>query len=504
MVFSSSIFVFFFLPLVLLAYGSLAVLLRIGRFPSDLSFRILNGLLLIASLVFYAWGEPILVLVMIGATWVNYILGRFLGSVQDGAGNPADRKRRKWILGLAVGLNLLLLGIFKYFNFGVDNLNALLEILGLEALKVPWAITLPLGISFYTFQLMSYVIDVYRGDAPPCRSFVSFASYITMFPQLVAGPIVRYADIVPYLFKRSVSLDGFAYGVRRFVYGLGKKLLIANVVAVPADSIFGLSPEQLTAPLAWLGAFLYYLQIYFDFSGYSDMAIGMGHMFGFKFMENFNYPFRAWSLREFWRRWHISLSTWIRDYLYIPLGGNRVSPVRQLFNLFIVFVLCGLWHGPSWSYVTWGLLHGGLMVAEKMGWERFTERWVHPAIRILSTQLYVCICFLLFRTESFLQTRDMVMAMFGNGASVDISVPVSFFLTRDVLAAMTFGLLLGFPILPFIWKKVAELWRGHPLLSSVLVTWGYWGEVLCLSAVFLACSLQMASGTHNPFIYFRF
>ncbi|MCB9883058.1 MAG: MBOAT family protein [Planctomycetes bacterium] len=328
MVFSTATFLFAFLPAVLLLY-----------FAVPRAWR--NGWLLFASLFFYAWGETWIVAVMLASIFVNWALAL---SLEEGG------PRRTWVVALSVLFNLGLLVAFKYANFVVDNVNPLLVAAGLPAMQIP-AISLPIGISFFTFQALSYVIDVYRGQARVQRNPLDFALYIALFPQLIAGPIVRYRDVAEQIESRTCSADLFAEGVRRFVFGLAKKMLIANTVASVADRIFALPNEELTLGLSWLATVCYSLQIYFDFSGYSDMAIGLGLMFGFRYLENFAYPYAADSITKFWRRWHMSLSTWFRDYVYIPLGGNRGSRIATYRNLVIVFFLCGLWHGASWTFV---------------------------------------------------------------------------------------------------------------------------------------------------------
>ncbi|MBE0586337.1 MAG: MBOAT family protein, partial [Desulfofustis sp.] len=331
MVFSSTIFLFVFLPLVLLSY------MVAGR-----KFR--NVILLAASLLFYAWGENVFVLLMLISIALNYCFGLLIDHSQQ----------RGWSgkipLILALLTNLGLLGFFKYANFLIDNLNTILINLDFEPVEMQ-AVHLPIGISFFTFQALSYVIDLYRGQASVQKSPINVALYISLFPQLIAGPIVRYHDVAEQIVHRTTRFDDFTYGIRRFIIGLGKKVLVANVLGRTADYMFSLPADSIPAGLAWLGAVSYTLQIYYDFSGYSDMAIGLGRMFGFRFLENFNYPYAAQSIREFWRRWHISLSSWFRDYLYISLGGNRHGATRTYVNLMIVFFLCGLWHGASWTFV---------------------------------------------------------------------------------------------------------------------------------------------------------
>lgn len=496
---------FFLLPVTLVLYHGVAGLMRAGGCTGAATARTLNALVLAASVVFYAWGEPMLVFVMLGSTVANYLFGRAMAAVPPGPDGVVRRSgTRRVLVTLAVIFNVVLLAVFKYYHFGLDSVNAVLGGMGFEPLQSPWTIALPLGISFYTFQLMSYAIDVYRGDAPPCRDFISFAAYITMFPQLVAGPIIRYADIQPRLFERSLELDDFAKGVRRFVLGLGKKLLVANVVSVPVDAIYALGPDQVSAPLAWLAALGYYVQLYYDFSGYSDMAIGMGWMLGFHFMENFNYPYLSKSFSEFWRRWHISLSTWIRDYLFIPLGGSRRGRGRVLFNLFLVYLFCGLWHGASWTYVVWGLINGAFMMAEREGWEAFCERRFPRVVRIAAMQLVFILTLVLFRSESFALTGRFLRLMFGFFPAGTAAPRLDCFLTRDVMLAMAAGLVLSYPVVPFLGAKLRSALERIPdgarRLRPALYALDYAG----LALILLACSMQLAAGTHNPFLYFRF
>ncbi|MGD8338870.1 MAG: MBOAT family protein, partial [Desulfobacterales bacterium] len=378
MLFSSIIFLFQFLPLCLLLY------FLAGK-------RLRNLLLLIASLVFYAWGESYYVLLMLVSILVNYLCGLMIDRYRG-------RQAARGFLIAAIAFNVLSISVFKYANFLVDNLNTLLSQIGAGPIELA-PIHLPIGISFFTFQAMSYAVDVYRRDAPVQRNPLNIGLYIALFPQLIAGPIIRYHDIAAQLIRRRVRLDDLSYGIERFVVGLGKKVLIANQVAIIADQVFSFPYETLTPGVAWLGVLCYTLQIYFDFSGYSDMAIGIGRMFGFHFLENFNYPYISRSIREFWRRWHISLSSWFRDYLYIPLGGNHRGPLRTYLNLLIVFFLCGLWHGASWNFVIWGLLHGLFLVIERLGFEKILNRWWSP-LRYLYVMLVVCTGWVFFRAEN--------------------------------------------------------------------------------------------------------
>lgn len=454
-----------------------------------------NAFLLCASLFFYAWGELSFLWVMLVSIVCNY----FFAIAID------DLRQTRWAkvaLGLAVISNLGLLCFFKYIGFIETNLNYLFAFLHLHPLRIH-NVALPLGISFFTFHSLSYVIDVYRKQAVAQRNPINLALYISLFPQLVAGPIIRYHDVCDQLTERTVNLDKFAEGVRRFVSGLGKKMLIANVVAVPADKIFGLPPTELTTGLAWLGAVCYMLQIYFDFSGYSDMAIGLGLMFGFRFLENFNFPYISQSIREFWQRWHISLSNWFRDYLYIPLGGNRCSPTRVTFNLLTVFFLCGLWHGASWNFIVWGLYHGSFLGLERSG----LGEWLEKMPRILRhayVLLVVLIGWVFFRADTLSYGLAFLAAMFGfaHGGTGYYSVPM--FLNREVALVIVLGVLGSTPII----KNM--LFNADPGQLSLFKSAFYAPRLaatarLTFIALVMSFSImEMASGTYNPFIYFRF
>ena len=350
MVFSSLLFLFYFLPAVLAVYF---IVPRKAK----------NVVLLLFSLFFYAWGEPVYILLMLFSICMDYLLGLWMERVKQAPG------RAKKVLALAVVLNVALLGFFKYADFFVENLNALTG-LAIPALQIP----LPIGISFYTFQAMSYLIDLYRGDVPVQRNIISFGTYVSLFPQLIAGPIVRMRTVVGELADRRENFDDFSSGVKRFVTGLGKKVLIANTVGAVWSQISAMEIRELPVLTAWIGLFAFTFQIYFDFSGYSDMAIGLGRMFGFHFLENFDYPYISKSITEFWRRWHISLSSWFKEYVYIPLGGNRKGFPKQIRNILIVWLLTGFWHGASWNFVAWGLYFGVLLIAEKLFLLRFLEK----------------------------------------------------------------------------------------------------------------------------------
>ncbi|MCA8968921.1 MAG: MBOAT family protein [Planctomycetes bacterium] len=484
MVFSTATFLFAFLPIVLLLY-----------FAVPRRWR--NGWLLFASLFFYAWGETWIVAVMLASILVNWALALLL---DDG------RPRRKWGVALSVVFNLGLLVAFKYANFLVDNLNPVLVAAGMPAMAIP-VISLPIGISFFTFQALSYVIDVYRGQARVQRNPLDFALYIALFPQLIAGPIVRYVDVAEQIESRTCSADLFADGVRRFVFGLAKKMLIANTVASVADRIFALPNEELTLGLSWLATVCYSLQIYFDFSGYSDMAIGLGLMFGFRYLENFAYPYAADSITKFWRRWHMSLSTWFRDYVYIPLGGNRGSRIATYRNLVIVFFLCGLWHGASWTFVLWGIYHGAFLVFERLG----AGRIVHDAPRALrhAYTLFVVACgWVLFRATSIDQALEFYGAMLGFGAGNGIAHEAGAYLDSEVILTILLGGVAAMPVLPSIgqWaQRVLDRNEAVPSVTGVLAVSAMRGLLLCILAVlFVACATKLAASTYNPFIYFRF
>ena len=481
MVFSSTIFLFFFLPLTLLAYF---VVGPRGR----------NAILLAASLLFYAWGETVYLLVMLFSIAANYLFGRLIDHARQ-------RGRRGWLAFVcAVATNLGLLGFFKYANFLVDNLNPVLPVLGLAPMDIG-RVHLPIGISFFTFQALSYIIDLYRNETTVQRSLLNFALYKALFPQLIAGPIVRYRDVAREIERRTVSLHDFASGVQRFIIGLGKKVLIANVMGRAADTIFATPAETLPATLAWTGAIAFMLQIYFDFSGYSDMAIGLGRMFGFHFLENFNYPYIARSVREFWRRWHISLSTWFRDYLYIPLGGNRHGPVRTGANLLLVFLLCGLWHGASWTFLIWGVYHGIFLVLERVpAVRRLLDRLPAP-VQHAYVLLVVLVGWVFFRADTFAHALAYLQAM------VDFSRPPLFnsqlFLALNnefslTLAAAVIGSTPVFMLL--------QRWRtGRPIVPAPAMRWlAATAQVGSLGFVLVYSIAAVLGGAHNPFLYFRF
>jgi len=474
MVFSSLPFLYFFLPLVLAGYFLLPRVLR-------------NGFLFAASILFYAWGESWYVLVMLGSIAFNWAAGLFI----QGASGTA----RRWLLGGAVAANLGALLWFKYANFLADNLSLALG----GALPHLDPIHLPIGISFFTFQAVSYVVDIARGDVPAQRGFVAYGMYKSLFPQLIAGPIVRYRDVAGEVGRRATRLDDVASGIGRFVVGLGKKVLIANVVAGPADAVFALPADQLTPGLAWYGAVCYALQIYFDFSAYSDMAIGIGRILGFHFLENFNFPYAATSLQDFWRRWHISLSSWFRDYLYIPLGGSRGGAARTAFNLFVVFLLCGFWHGAAWTFIVWGLWHGFFLAAERWGLGALVAALPRVVQHAYALAL-VLAGWVFFRADSLGHALDYLRAMAGLGsAPTGLAWPIDT-VSPEVLAVIAVGSLASLRVAERAYAWIERATAERPLLLSPWLALRLAG----LGAIMLASTASLTAGSFNPFIYFRF
>ena len=458
MVFSSLIFLFAFLPAVLTCYYIVP-----KRFV-----RARNMVLLLFSLFFYFYGEPKLIVMLVLSILMNYLFGLSMRSTY-----------RKPLLILCVIANLSLLGVFKYLNFFIRTADSLF------GLSVPvTSIVMPIGISFYTFQALSYVIDVYRREVPPQHDPFSLALYVSMFPQLIAGPIVRYHDVNEQLAVREHSIPQFSEGVSRFIFGLSKKVLLSNVFAQIADGIFAYAPHELSAAGAWMGAIGYTLQIYFDFSGYSDMAIGLGKMFGFEFLENFNYPYISKSVTEFWRRWHISLSTWFRDYVYIPLGGNRCSPARHICNLLAVWTLTGFWHGANWTFMAWGLYFGILLILEKKFLSRLIDR-LPAVLRHVYALFFIVIGWVFFRSDS------MGLAVQYLGSMFTSSLPVNRFVTEYLVRFWPYllgGAVLSAPVFPRL--RETRAWR-------VL-------EIPVLAGLFLLCMMSLLASSYNPFIYFRF
>ncbi len=471
MVFSSSTFLILFLPITLILYYVL------GGITKNINVK--NIILLIASLVFYAWGEPVYIFLMLISIVFNYVVGRDIDNAKT-TGNDKMAKR-KFILSLV--FNIGVLGFFKYFGFLIDNFNALFH----AHLRVP-ELALPVGISFYTFQIMSYVIDLYRGKVKVQKNPAAFALYISLFPQLIAGPIVRYTDIEHQLQHRRESLNKFAAGLTRFTVGLGKKLIFANTLGAVYTSIQSQDITKASALTAWIGIICYTLQIYFDFSGYSDMAIGLGRMFGFKFIENFNYPYIATSVTDFWRRWHISLSTWFKEYVYIPLGGNRRKTPRVIFNLFVVWMLTGLWHGAAWNFIMWGVFYGVLLILEKYVFSSLIEK-LPTALRHILTMIIVMIGWVFFSAPTLAEAMRYIGTMFGAGGGL-FDAQSGYLLGANILPIL-FGAFCATPI----YKKLAE----KAPYKTVYKLRGV-GIVILM----ILCIIFMISETYNPFLYFRF
>ncbi len=477
MVFASPIFLLLFLPLVLAAY---AIVPTRGR----------NPVLLIASVAFYMWGEGWFVGLVLASVLANWGFGIAIG----GASEPLVRRR--WLTA-AVAANLLTLAMFKYANFAAANLDELARAIGLA--PVSWAsIPLPLGISFFTFHAISYVVDVYKRNARAERRLFDFALYILLFPQLIAGPIIRWRDFTDQISRRDWRTADVAYGVRRFLLGLGKKVLIANTLGRVADAVFELPKNQLTTPLAWLGLVCYTLQIYFDFSGYSDMALGLMRMFGFRILENFNYPYISRSIREFWRRWHISLSNWFLDYLYVPLGGNRHGTARAYRNLVIVFLLCGLWHGASWPFVLWGIWHGLFLVAERAGVGRVLER-LGPMSHAYALAV-VMGGWVLFRSSTLARAGIFYSALLGLGTGDPVQRPLVEFLDPLVATTLVVAVAGATPIARRLGGWLEHLASTRPRASALVIT----ADTAWLVLVLITATAFLAAGTYNPFIYFRF
>ncbi|OME94682.1 MULTISPECIES: MBOAT family O-acyltransferase [Paenibacillus] len=468
MVFSSLIFLFLFLPVTILIY-----------YVSPMKFR--NAVLLVVSLIFYAWGEPLYIFIMIFSTVFDYINGLLIDKYRH-------RKliARSIFIGSMVG-SLGILGFFKYADFVVDNINQLFH-MNIQAADLP----LPVGISFYTFQTMSYVVDVYLDKVSVQRNFISFGAYVTMFPQLVAGPIVKYGDIAEQLVSRKVSLDRFGEGAELFIRGLAKKVLLANNIGLLWASVKATPIEEMSVLSAWLGITAFTLQIYFDFSGYSDMARGLGKMFGFDFMENFRYPYISKSVTEFWRRWHISLGSWFREYVYIPLGGNRSGFKKQLRNLLIVWFLTGLWHGASWNFIVWGLYFGFFVIIEKLLLLQWLERR-SAFVGHVYTLLVVIIGWVLFEMETLSSAWRFIGAMFGFGGHVFVDQQALYDLSTNVVLLVV----LAFCATPLPGKMLSfikEKWRIAGIIAVPVIYLLF----MVLSTAYLV------NATYNPFLYFRF
>jgi alginate O-acetyltransferase complex protein AlgI len=477
MVFSSEIFLFAFLPAVLVLY-----FLAPGA-------RAKNALLVAASIVFYAWGGAEFVALILGLALANYGFGLALSGLPGG-----PTRNRRLVLAAAIAVDVGVLAFFKYGSFIAGNI-ALFSGAHPGSDAGLARIALPLGISFFTFHAVSYIVDVYRRTSEARRNPLEVILYFTFFAQLIAGPIVRYKDVATQLARRVVDAPGFAYGVRRFIVGLGKKVLVANTLGACIDRVFATSPEHIAQPLAWFALAAYTLQIYFDFSGYSDMAIGMARMFGFRFLENFNFPYISGSIREFWQRWHISLSRWFRDYLYIPLGGNRVAAWRVYLNLTIVFFLCGLWHGAAWTFVVWGLIHGAFLVLERTGVLRPITST--PIVRHVYVLAVVMFGWVFFRSETFAYAFGYLAALVRPSPAPELTFLGT--VNHETLLVFAAGCVLATPIFSR-WIEAAlndDAWRPRAIVGATALP-------AALAVIFLASVVKIAAGTYNPFIYFRF
>ncbi|MBZ2174267.1 MBOAT family protein [Schnuerera sp. xch1] len=469
MIFSNLVFLFLFLPALLILY-----------YISKDKFK--NYVLLLFSLIFYAWGEPKYVFLMIASIVINYILGIKISH---------NSKARKLWFAFSIIFNLGILIIFKYTNFIIDTINSAIGV----SINIP-QIALPLGISFFTFQMVSYIIDVYRRDTEVQESIVNLALYISLFPQLIAGPIVRYQTVDKQINNREHSMNKFAVGVNRFIVGLAKKVIFANQLGLIADGVFNAQVLELSTLEAWLGLICYSLQIYFDFSGYSDMAIGLGKMFGFDFLENFNYPYISQSVSEFWRRWHISLGSWFRDYVYIPLGGNRVNQIRHCVNLLIVWSLTGIWHGANWNFLIWGLYYGIFIIIEKLFLGELLNK-LPRMLRHIYLLLIVTIGMVFFRAESISQAKGFIQALMGINTILYNNSILEYM--HDLGYVVVLSILFATPIIPKI-KSIIET-KNERILES--------NQVCCLHSVGLMSLMlvevvMIINSTYNPFLYFRF
>ncbi|MBQ9850678.1 MAG: MBOAT family protein [Clostridia bacterium] len=464
MLFSSIPFLYYFIPCVLILYFAA---------PKQLK----NTVLLISSLVFYAWDRPKFALLMIAAIVSGYVFGLLIEKFRD-------KPLGKVFLVLSVGSSLAMLGFFKYTDFFISSFNSV------SGLSVPLTgIALPIGISFYTFQILSYTVDVYRGDVAAQRNPISLAAYVSMFPQLIAGPIVRYSDIEKQLVSRTHSFEGAAQGIRRFVLGLGKKILIANALGELCD-VFRASDDK-SVMFYWLYAVAFTLHIYFDFSGYSDMAIGMGKVFGFDFLENFDYPYISGSVTEFWRRWHMSLGSWFRDYVYIPLGGNRVSKIKWFRNIFVVWLLTGFWHGAAWNFIVWGLYFAVLLVLEKLWLKKYLDR--SKVLRHIYVMFLVIISFVIFNAADMGEAMRYIAAMFGAGDVPAVSAELFYYLRSYavVIAIAVIG------STPFPKKLVSKISEKHEKLFNII-------EPIVIIGLMVVMTAYLVDGSFNPFLYFRF
>jgi len=466
MLFSSVTFLFIFLPIVVGLYYLLPQKLR-------------NAFLLLSSIVFYAWGEPKYLFVMFIIILINYF-GALLIS-------KYEQKSKLWLT-LVVIANMGTLAYFKYFNFLIDNLNQALHT-GFSL----WNVALPLGISFYTFQATSYSVDVYRKLVQPQKSLYKLALYICLFPQLIAGPIVKYHDIAGQIENRHTTLDEFYYGLRRFIIGLAKKVLVANILGGIVDNIFELPPTEFNTGIAWFGAITFALQFYFDFSSYADMAIGLGHLFGFTIMENFNYPYISKSMSETWHRWHISLATWFKDYLYIPLGGSRKGELRKNLNILIIFLFMGVWHGAAWTYIISGVFNGFLLVFENITkLNREKSGFFYNLLKRIYTLIAIIIGVLFFRTKTLAYSKDFILNMFGLLKTNDTVYNIFNYIDRVDIIVLVIAILCS----AAVFKNMLKWGENNEVIRIITDIWIF---ILLV----LSC-MQIAASTYNPFIYFRF
>ena len=464
MVFSSIPFLFFFFPIFLLLY-----------YISP--FKIKNLILLIFSLIFYAWGEPVYIVLMIFSSVVDYTNGRLIEKYRD------NKVLKRTFMICSVVINLALLGFFKYSDFLIENINNLFN------LSIPLLeLGLPIGISFYTFQTMSYSIDVYRGDVKAEHNFLNFMTYVSMFPQLIAGPIVRYQTVSEELSKREITFSKFTSGFVRFLQGLFKKVLIANNVGYVWSVISG-DASEISLLTAWLGLFMFAFQIYFDFSGYSDMAIGMGKMLGFTYLENFNYPYISKSITEFWRRWHISLSTWFKDYVYIPLGGSRCKKIINIRNILIVWMLTGIWHGAAWNFLLWGLYFGILLILEKFVLKRFLEK-LPSFLKHVYAIFFILVGWLIFAFDDMSLLKEYALKLFANPFIIDAQF-MQYFTNYFVIIVV--AIIFSMPIYPYVKEK----FKFNNVIIQILIFAIY-------IILFMVVTAMLVSDTYNPFLYFRF
>lgn len=469
MLFSSITFLFMFLPIVLAVYYLVP-------------HKVKNVVLLIASLFFYAWGEPVYIILMILSIVFNYFCGLDIKAHEE------EPRKAKTAVVIAVAGNLLILGFFKYFGFLMETVNAVLST------DIPYReLSLPIGISFYTFQAVSYIMDVYWKRAQAQKNILRFALYISMFPQLIAGPIVRYADIEEQLENRKMSQVKLGNGAALFIIGLAKKAVIANSVGAVFDEISAMPAGNLSILTAWIGVFSYAFQIYFDFSGYSDMALGLGKMFGFEFRKNFDYPYVSKSVTEFWRRWHISLSTWFREYVYIPMGGNQCSVSRNIFNLMIVWTLTGMWHGAAWNFVAWGVYYGVILVMEKYVWGALTDSLPNP-VRHIYTAVVVLVGWVFFFSPSLGYAMRYLLAMIGGGAGIADATGVFILLTHWLLYLLS---VVGASSLGMRLIKAVIRAPGNQYIQMT-------AAAVIFTVIFLISVAYLVTGTFNPFLYFRF